>query len=575
MSRFNKIFNSVPIDVPNKSGHDLSHTNSGTLKCGTLVPVLVDELLPQDTISLGHLTQLEYPPFVTSFYGKVDVHLEAFFVPNRLIYGGWQSFITHPTLQPLYPTGTPAQNKSKYLPGIAFGNINPSASGTLNPAIFNSAFGPGSLADYLGFKKNRQTSAFTSSFRSVSIPNALPFLAYHKIYNDHYRYSQIQPELFYRPSDSAGIEEWFPSTDFQSRAYSPSVLPYISDSGSRKIWIGVSSPSDLLGRPITFTDGVSLLSLRQRTWFRDYFTSASPTPQSSSQPASVSFDTSGNNGSFSIASLRAANSLQLWLERQNIAGYDYASQIKANFGKYPSSSHLDKSIYLGRSIFNMYKKGVSQTTPNDASGPNNGNPFSSVGARYGQAMSLESSSLVDKFTADEHGFIMVLMSLVPHKSYSSGVSRMFKRSTQSDFAFPLLQGLGEQSIDISEISGFMESGSSDLGTFGYTGLYSEYKFKNDEIHGQLRDGEPLDSFAIQSNFENYSDIELSSDFLLIPENYLDQVKSTTTEVSDLDAWYNIDFQYKKVSCLDSYSIPTLENPKNTHKTTIPKGGQHL
>nr|USL90230.1 MAG: major capsid protein [Microviridae sp.] len=570
MSRYNKLFNHVPIDVPNRSGFDMSHDCHGTLTCGTLVPVLVDELLPQDTISLGHLTNMEFPPFATNFRGRVDVHLEAFFVPNRILYGGWESLITHPTLYPIYPEGTDAQTKSKYLPGITVsppGDTGPSA---IPPAeLINRWFGPGSLADWLGYKCYKVAKDPVTPV-GIAIPNALPWLAYHKIYNDHYRYSKIMPELFYRPGTTAPIRT-SPVPSVGRIFTSPSVVPYSSDNGLGKVWIRASKYPD--DDPYSvFPDGHSILDLRQRTWFRDYYTTASPEPQAG-QAASVSFDIVNNKGSFTIAELRSQNSLQMWLERQNICGYDYASQIKGNFGKYPSSTAFNKALYLGRSVFNMYCKGVSQTSGGQGA-VTNSNPFTSVGTRYGQGMSLESSSLVDSFTADEHGLLMVMMSIVPHASYGSGKDRYLFRSTMSDFAFPLLQGVGEQAILSRELLGLIGYDDSETDEFGYCDLYSEYKFKNDRIHGLLRDGSPLDSFALQRGFNNL-DISISTDFLLIPKGYLDQVKAVSTEVSGVDSWFSTSWMYKKVSTLAPYSVPTLENPKNTHKTSMPRGGNHL
>ena len=570
MSRYNKLFNNVPIDVPNRSGFDMSHDCHGTLTCGTLVPVLVDELLPQDSVSLGHLSNIEYPPFATNFRGRVDVHLEAFFVPNRILYGGWESLITHPTLYPIYPEGTDAQCKSKHLPGIVVDAVdaNPSFGRPTSDQI-NHWFGPGSLADWLGYKCYNIRGTSPSPLE-IRIPNALPWLAYHKIYNDHYRYSKIMPELFYRPGLEAPIKS--SNVPSVSRIFAnPSVVPYSSDNGAGKVWLKYSSYTDT-DPFMMFPDGVGLLDLRQRTWFRDYFTTASPEPQAG-QAASVSFDVVNNKGSFTIAELRAQNSLQMWLERQNICGYDYASQIKGNFGKYPSSTAFNKSIYLGRSVFNMYCKGVSQTSPLPSGPSASSNPFTTVGTRYGQGMSLESSSLVDSFTADEHGYLMVLMSIVPHANYGSGKERYLYRSVMSDFAFPLLQGTGEQAIFDRELAGEIGGDTAELNEFGYCDLYSEYKFKNDVIHGLLRDGCSLDSFALQRGFLQRQVI--SQDFLLIPKEYLDQVKASKTEVTGVDAWFTISWMYKKVSTLAPYSVPTLENPKNTHKISLPRGGNNL
>ena len=85
MAHSSPVFSRVPIELPNRSGFDCSHENMGTMTCGTLVPVLVDELLPNDTISLGSAFQVQLPPIASDFYGRVDFVLEAFYVPCRLL----------------------------------------------------------------------------------------------------------------------------------------------------------------------------------------------------------------------------------------------------------------------------------------------------------------------------------------------------------------------------------------------------------------------------------------------------------------------------------------------------------
>ena len=92
-----KLFQKTPIKVPNRSGFDLSHENMLTLKCGTLVPVMTGSLIPGDRVSVGSAFEIQLPPMATDFYGRVRFKMEAFFVPCRLLYGGWRKFMTSPT----------------------------------------------------------------------------------------------------------------------------------------------------------------------------------------------------------------------------------------------------------------------------------------------------------------------------------------------------------------------------------------------------------------------------------------------------------------------------------------------
>lgn len=533
----------MPIELPNRSGFDMSHENMGTATCGTLVPVLVDELLPNDTISLGSSFQVQLPPMASDFYGRVDYVLEAFFVPARLLWGGWESFMTHPTSAPQYPVNTPTQGKSKYLPTLG---LAPDSS-----SLAVNTTGPGSLADYLGFKKPTDDLA-----HSGYVVNALPFLAYHRIWDDWYRDSRIQAPLFYKP------DETFPNTNLCNDVR---FRPYTS---------GGMNSSDLINTSLSmsnFSDGVNIADLRQRNWAKDYYTTASTLPQAGNA-ATLEFDVQDDGvGNFSIAALRSANSLQKWLERNNIAGYKYSDQIYAQYGIYPSDAIMDKCIYLGRTSQNVYTRSVFQTGATGTQDSAVNQPFRTIASKYGSSQAVGQGNLVDNVRVTEHGFLMVLASLVPHAYYSTGVRRYLNRKVVGDIAFPLLSGMGDQAIMTSELHA---NSFGDGTVFGYTDLYAEYKYHDDEVHGLLRDGENLQAFALQRSFADAP--ELSSEFLQIPVDFLKQVFAlNTARTNDFDCWYDIYFPYKKVSTLPEYSLPTLADLKNTHTKFISRGGKRL
>lgn len=535
MAHLSKIFTKTPVDMPNKSGFDMSHENLFTATCGTLTPCLVEELLPNDEISLGEMCQVQLPPMATDFYGRVDACIEAFFVPYRILWGGWQDFITNPTTNPFAPDTNPP----KTLPTLSA----PSTS-------VATAFGRGSLADYLGLK-GVGTSADSGSF---VIPNLLPFLAYHKIYEDWYMNTEIQKTPFLKAPNG---------TNPMMSA------PWVRNSFSAN----VSSTGG--GTGSAFNDGVQVHQLRQRLWAKDYFTTANLYPQAGGA-SQLSFDVADSKGSFTIASLRAANVLQRWLERNNIAGYRYADQIKAQFGCLPSDAVMDRSIFLGRAVHSVYTKSVYNTagSPTDSA---TGNPFGGSASKFGTSQAVGEGSLIKKFRATEHGFIFCLFSLVPHAYYSTGTRRLLMRSKVGDFAFPLLQGVGEQSIYIQELQPAEPLGTLDFShgnVFGYTDQYAEYKYHDDECHGLLVDGESLSAFALQRSFSE-SSVQLGTSFLEIPKDFLDQVTAVNGAVSKFGCWVDMYLSMKKVSTLSAYQIPTLGDIKNTHKEYIDKGGRRL
>ena len=536
MSHLSKIFTSQKIDVPNRSGFDMSHENMGTLKVGTLTPILCEEVLPNETYSIGSLMQVQLPPMATNFYGRIDCRLEAFFVPNRIIWGGWQNYMTMPQNNPY---GTPVV-RPNILPRLTL----PGTSEGM--ALVKS----GTLADYLGFKMPSDAAGTSGS---INIMNALPFLAYHKIYDDWYRNTKIQKPVYVNKST--------PDTT------TPINMPWYSD--TKNITVANSN----------FNDGVSILSLRQRNYAKDYFTTASLYPQANGSTDGSTvvapFDAdAGDAAVFTVAQLRQANVLQRWLERNNIAGERYADQIKATWGVMPADAIVDRSILLGSTSFSVYNKSVMQ---NNASteGSTALNPFDTVATKYADSMGLGQDSLVQSFTATEHGHIIILASLVPHANYSTGVRRMFNRSKIGDFANPLLQGLGEQAIGVNELRGQAINSINNGEIFGYQQQYAEYKYHDDEVHGLLRDGQNLQNFALQRAFRYNTTPVLGTDFIQIKETDIDQVAAATSTISQYGAWYDCYISMKKVSPLSEYVIPTLGDMKNTHKEDVPYRGRQL
>lgn len=546
MSHTSRIFDRVPVDLPNRSGFNLDHQNEFTATCGTLTPCLCRPILPNETISLGADFQVQLPPMVTDFYGKVDAVVEAFFVPNRLLWGGWESFITHPTKNPQYPVGTPVYARPTRVPVI---NLNRVGGQQFDDDSIG-ALDPCSLADYLGVKQFIGQSFTTDRFIS-----AMPFLAYHRIYDDWYRDTRIQAPLFYNPSSP----NLFP--------YSPATAPYVGVQGSNTLGpvygIDVNNSNSL-----NLSDGISLMSLRQRNWSKGYFTTATTQPQAGDDAVI----TIGSDGKFSVAELRSANSLQKWNERNNFS-YRYADQIYGQFGVYPDSARMDRVVYLGRVRQVVYNRSVMQTS-NSSVGASIDNV---VGAKKASSMALGSGSLIGDFRATEHGYLIVLFSLVPHAYYSTGSDRDFERLESEDFPFPLLAGMGDQPIYKYELTGITGDLSVDSQVFGFTDLYADYKYCEDQVHGLLRDGSSLDSYAIQRSFSASGDEtpELSSDFLRIPRNILDQVQAVSTSAQGFSCWVDMYFTFKKTSPLPAYSLPTLADMKHTHTGHMSRGGTSL
>lgn len=572
----NKIFEKIPVTIPNRSGFDLSHENCGTGKVGLLIPVMTREMEGHDSLSVNIGQQIQFPPFATDFYGRVKVYFEAFFVPYRIIDGNYKF---------LYKYNYQGAGTS---PSVADGADNPYFEGllvygkdqisdwdsdhTADPTV--NTTGRGSLLDYLGVKTGEIVTV-SGSARPLRLNNFHRLSAYHRIYEEYYIDSRIQKRCF---------------SQYRSGSLSPAqmlyTVPYRGTpaNGGNKFWL---TDGKLL-------DGTYLTGFHARPYAKDYFTTATPDPQFGNE-MSVQADANGN---ISISQIRAANALQQFMEIYNKAGNHYDDLAFALTGIRPSDAAVDIPIYLGRKVYDVYNKSVfvqSDDFDNGSqymSGFNTGNPFLGPGTKYANGQSLGSGHLCD-FTATEGGVFMVLMSVAPDAIYSSGCVRQWDYDTIFDLPKPQLAGIGDQPIykgelvnNVHEVSGgesYLTPFNHD-DIFGYTQRFAEAKFMLDEVHGELREYGSLQAFALKRHFDSALNVELGSDFLKVSTNALNEVSAVMGEVRTGEVidrvqlspfyWFDIFFEVKLVSNLPAYSVPTLENMKG-HTEMIDNGGRRL
>lgn len=559
------LFRKVPVKVHQKSGFDLSFQNLLTTKVGTITPVLCEELIPNETVHLKAAIEAQLPPLASDTFMRCDLKYEAFFVPNRLIMAGYEEWL---------------------VPGSTYGSG--ASTGTTAPKIplvrlFGANIERGTLADYLGFKSawSPGTSGSTTSSSTIADVNALPFLAYHRIYDDWYRNTLVQKPIYRSP----GMAVSGASRSVYNAMNSRYVIP---DSDNGYIMNSSASAVTTTAATKAFYDGVLLTDLRQRNFGWDYFTTATPDAQNGqAQGVKMTVD-AANTASFSIGQLRAANAIQQWLERNNLAGNRLQDYVKANFGANLSDGIAQRSLLLGSGQFAVYTKGIYQQSTEGPGSPTSVNtPFTSVGAKYGSAHASGYETIVDSFTAMEPGYLFVLCTLVPKVTYSTGVDRKLSRyitNDRSDMANPMLQGIGNQPVWTAELSNTLVGGDLRGSIFGYQEHFADWKSKNDEVHGLLREGVlsgdtagTLSSFALQSSFDLSSAPQISSEFLQIPTGYLDNVAAVKGDISKYGCWIDSYFDFKVSMPLARYALPTLQDPAYEHGDTVvlDRGGKKL
>ena len=171
-SEFLKVAN---VKVQKKSGFDKSHQNLLTTKVGTITPILVDEVIPNETINLKVNLSATLPPLASDTFMRCQLKTEAFFCPTRLLNGAYEEWLTGQKIR----VGT--SENDAYLPML-------SISSASTPCL-----SAGTLSDYLGFC---YISGGTVTDVTRGTISALPYLAYHVIWDSWYRNPLITRSCF-------------------------------------------------------------------------------------------------------------------------------------------------------------------------------------------------------------------------------------------------------------------------------------------------------------------------------------------------------------------------------------------
>lgn len=464
------IFSQIKVRKPKSSTFDLSHQKKLSGNMGRLIPIMVMDTVPGDQVKINTAQLLRMAPMIAPIFHKVTVYQHFFFVPNRLIYDNWESFITGgedgldnsvpPTLQ--LPVGVPVV---------------------------------GSVGDYMGLPTD------TSVQIEVS---ALPFAAYGTIYNEYYRDENlINPGDFklgdgVQPVNSSVYK--LCTSDPKIRAwqhdYFTSALPWTQKGPEATIPLGGTAP--ILGSPslsgVVDQPPYGFIKVKRQSSGLNVTNSGI----NSDANANVAQNTGGTVGdelffdlsnshvadlsqatAATINDLRSAFRLQEWLEKNARGGSRYVESILAHFGVRSSDARLQRPEFLGGGSVPIQVSEVLQTSGSNVTGQT-----TPQGNMAGHGISVGQNSSISYY-CEEHGWIIGIMSVMPKTAYQQGIPKMYLRNDRFDYFWPEFAHLGEQEIQNQELyNGPGASNPTDA--FGYIPRYAEYKYLNDTVHGQLK-----------------------------------------------------------------------------------------
>ena len=339
------IFSKVAMPKPAQNTFDLSHDRKFSMKIGEITPILCQETVPGDKFNVESTNLLRFAPMLAPIMHQTSVYIHYFFVPNRILWDNWEDFITG------------------------------GEDGTANPAfpVFNNlgSVSEGSLFDYLGLPTGT----------AIGDVNALPTMAYNKIYNEYYRDQNLATKLTDKATD--GNNSAVGLFNLQKRAwqhdYFTSALPWTQKGPEATIPLGTEAPliygdySPSGGGDETFAR--KPYSSDPAGYYGNYndpiVTNANGGVTNASVTDYLNFDVSKTHAAdlsdataASINELRRAFRLQEWLERNARGGSRYIEVIMAHFGVKSSDSRLQRPEFLGGSATPVTISEVLQTSDN-------------------------------------------------------------------------------------------------------------------------------------------------------------------------------------------------------------------
>lgn len=465
---------------------------------GKLVPIGVTEVLPGDTFRHSTSLLIRTVPLVAPVMHPVHVKVHHFYVPTRLIWEDFEKFIT----------GGPDGEDASAEP------VKSITSGT-------TGYGIGSLADYLGYPPNAQSTTHTIS--------ALPFRAYSLIFNEYFRDQDLVTPLTI--SKASGTDSTTNIT-LQNVAWEKDYFTTSRPDPQKGLAVtvpveGATLPVETSGAPYTpwkaiRTDtGVYPVATGdlQHTNDGDIFSTMAGTPSLAFDPLGGLEAVAGDGDlTIDVAQLRRSMAIQRYQEARSMYGSRYTEYLRY-LGIRSSDARLQRPEYLGGGKQTIQFSEVLQTSPAEID-----SEISDVGTLRGHGIGAVRSNRYQRFF-EEHGFVISLMSVRPRAIYTQALPKYWKRPTKFDYFQKELMHLGQQEVYKREVCFLADAFSNEV--FGYNDRYDDYRRVESTVAGQFRGDGTSGSLAYWHMGRNFTNTpELNEAFITMDPT--DRIYAETT-----------------------------------------------
>lgn len=526
-------FKSVRNNV-HRAGFDLSSRMCFTAKVGEMLPIKHWDLLPGDSFKIDGKSFMRTLPVQKATFGRVREYYDFYFVPYNLLWDKFESWIVQ-TKNAYHAKSnlTAADNftTSPYFTDSDIVSALLSMRSSESQAYLDywhvgtdkSKWAEGDMAKLLSYLGYPITAAPTG-VKSIAL-NPFPLLAYHKIYQDYFRFSQWEdaapwtynldyilsedklhmditgmmsgrtvntPTIFtlhHVNFDKDLVNGMLPQPQYGDVAIAG---PLTGDfSGLHAIWSSSGNSKSMKFQAAGHQSGYEFYPLG---YDAQTSTTGSPIDPSvaklnglNSSPIFVTLNNfnpasqlnlplsgSGLSAGLSILVLRQAEALQKWKEITLSGDSDYKEQISKHWNVPSSQYNSYRCQYLGGFARNLDVSEVINTNLQGEEG---------VADIAGRGLSASNGKINFK-NNDLYGLIMCIYHAKPIVEWNSKniLHPCLTKVKATDYAIPEFDSIGMQPLLRLNI---MYNGNSPTVPAGYVPRYAEYKTDLDLYKGSF------------------------------------------------------------------------------------------
>jgi hypothetical protein len=578
MSDFN------PLDrakIPtHRSSFDLNSKKLFTAKVGEILPCYWQLAIPDNTYRISSDWFTRTVPVNTAAYTRIKEYYDFYAVPLRLISRALPQAFTqmtdYMTSASSSTTNTSAltsvPNVTQALFSLFLQTANASdQTNTRDDAGLPIVYGSCKLFDMLGYgsmiaSTNTGKAAITKKYLGVDnlgdadnplvyqtsqTVNALPFLAYQKIYYDFFSNSQWEKHKAY----AYNVDYWSGTgnislvTDMVQLRYANYPKDYFMGMLPSSQY---GSVAVLPSSPVSGASSVSVVAYRSGVSPNGY-----AVVESSTNSVTVNNQASATrdlrvNSDLSALSIRATEYLQRWKEVVQFSSKDYSDQMAAQFGIKAPEYMSNHAHYIGgwSSVININE--VVNT---------NLDADSSQASIAGKGVSSNSGHTLTYDCGAEHQIIMCVYHAVPMLDWNlTGQAPQLTVTAISDFPQPAFDQLGMQSVPALNLQN--NPGRNVSGSLGYNLRYWQWKSNIDTVHAGFRAGAayqswaaPLDGWQVLTSSGAWSYQSMKVRPQQLNSIFVPQVDAANCSVAFDQLLCNVNFQVYAVQNLDRNGLP--------------------